>query len=163
MWNIVILWNCIFYSCNLQNVCNLARHRSDENVKMSKTCRSIDYAKRHCCGIYFYDINCVFVCYDKKIKKTVPEFKWKLRIDLQCSGIVRKSVFLCIYEPASPKGRHLPAKCWYTVPVIWFVFLLLVYWFYECPIWIMLNSQCIQLSLLLNLWKTGQPQLYFSD
>ena len=39
MWKILIFWNCIFKSCNLENLCNLARRKyklPDDEIKMSK-------------------------------------------------------------------------------------------------------------------------------
>ena len=37
----------------------------DDDVKMLKHNRSIDYIKRHCGDIYFCGINCAFVGYNK--------------------------------------------------------------------------------------------------
>jgi hypothetical protein len=37
----------------------------DDDMKMSKHVRSIDYIKRHCCAIYFCGINFAYVDYHK--------------------------------------------------------------------------------------------------
>jgi len=39
MWEILVIWNFIFNSCNLENLCNLARRRCklpDDDMKISK-------------------------------------------------------------------------------------------------------------------------------
>jgi hypothetical protein len=116
MWNSLVLWNCIFNSCNLGKFCNLARRRCklcDGNMKMSKHVAvyviGLHCCDIHCCDIHCCYINCAFVVCNTNLKPPEQIFVLNGGFCRSCGGKDETSAHvLCECEAlTSPRHTHL--------------------------------------------------------